>query len=238
MHLHIISRETARRLNLSRFFTGKPCKRGQVSERLACNSHCQCEPCKEARRDSNARHRQNNLEAVRDRCRNNQRTYRQSNHETVLASRRRYYRENQTLEQERRRSYYANNRSAELDRSRRYVLATREAYRERKRRYRELNPHIGRTSCARRRAAERERLPTWFGEFDEFVMVEAASLADQREDATGIEWHVDHMVPLQARKASGLHCGHNLQVIPGGINLRKGNKLWLDLPDEWLAMLA
>lgn len=88
---------------------------------------------------------------------------------------------------------------------------------------------------ARKRFLEKEkRIPSWFGEFDEFVISEALELTKLRERDTGIKWHADHMVPLQASKASGLHCANNIQVIPSAMNLAKKNKMILTEPLEWL----
>lgn len=95
------------------------------------------------------------------------------------------------------------------------------------------NPSKRRSAHAKRRAAKRQRLPTWFGELDQLAAQEAADLARIRSEQTGFEWHVDHMVPLQAKCACGLHCAANLQVIPGGLNIRKRNKLILTEPFEW-----
>lgn len=51
---------------------------------------------------------------------------------------------------------------------------------------------------------------------------EAAALCRDREAATGFAWHVDHMIPLQAKEACGLHCATNLQVIPAMRSRRRG----------------
>ena len=44
------------------------------------------------------------------------------------------------------------------------------------------------------------------------------------------------MVPLQCRKASGLHVGANLQVIPAALNREKGNRLALFVPGDWILL--
>lgn len=78
----------------------------------------------------------------------------------------------------------------------------------------------------------------WYGEFDSFVFSESYLLAADREKVTGVAHHVDHMIPLFGKKASGLHCGLNLQVIPANLNQWKLNRMVLTEPDEWLSHLA
>lgn len=94
------------------------------------------------------------------------------------------------------------------------------------------NPERARAHWARRRAAKRQRVPGWFGEFDNFVIQEAYDIAAKRQHLG--DWHVDHMVPLRARAASGLHCANNIQVIPAILNQRKHHRMWLTERLEWL----
>ena len=54
--------------------------------------------------------------------------------------------------------------------------------------------------------------------------------AMQRTKAIGFQWHVDHIVPLQSPIVCGLHTIENLQVIPGALNLAKGNRMWPQMP--------
>lgn len=104
-------------------------------------------------------------------------------------------------------------------------------------RWRVDNPGADSAYQSRRRAKQAAARPTWFGELDSFVEREAYSLCADRERATGIAWQVDHMIPLLSRKACGLHCAANLQVIPACLNAKKGNRMQLTEPDEWLSQI-
>jgi hypothetical protein len=41
---------------------------------------------------------------------------------------------------------------------------------------------------------------------------------------TGLEHHVDHIIPMRGKLVSGLHIAENLRVLPGPENLAKGSK--------------
>lgn len=102
-------------------------------------------------------------------------------------------------------------------------------------RYYKEHPEKYRAYRRKRKAKLRTTIPAWFGEFDALVISEAAELCQLRETETEIEWHVDHMIPLQAKKACGLHCAENLQVIPASINRSKNNKMIFTARYEWIA---
>lgn len=86
----------------------------------------------------------------------------------------------------------------------------------------------------RRFLAKKMAVPCWYSEFDELAYQEAISLCRQRESETGLQWNIDHMIPLKADNACGLHCAENWQVIPKFLNARKHNKMWLSQPNEWV----
>lgn len=71
---------------------------------------------------------------------------------------------------------------------------------------------------------QRKRDCKFTDELTELVHLEAHDVRLKRNKLTGIEWHVDHIIPLQSKQVCGLHIWSNLQVIPKQINLRKGNK--------------
>lgn len=74
-------------------------------------------------------------------------------------------------------------------------------------------------------------------ELNDLVFAEAFALAEIRRAVTGVSWHVDHMVPLRAKNACGLHCWTNIQVIPSRLNNVKHNRMMLTEPLEWLAAM-
>lgn len=74
-----------------------------------------------------------------------------------------------------------------------------------------------------RQSAQENRTPAWLTDEDIWLMNEVYDLAAQRRAATGVQWHVDHIVPLRGRYVSGLHVPSNLQVITAAENIRKHN---------------
>ena len=52
--------------------------------------------------------------------------------------------------------------------------------------------------------------------------------ARRLSDETGVEHHVDHVIPIQHPDICGLHVPWNLRVIPASENCAKGNRISLD----------
>ena len=82
----------------------------------------------------------------------------------------------------------------------------------------------------KRRAESIKATPSWA---NEFFIEEAYDLAKRRSKLKSggfAKWHVDHIVPLKSHLVCGLHVENNLRVIPGVVNLSKGNRHWPDMP--------
>ena len=103
--------------------------------------------------------------------------------------------------------------------------------------WKSANKHKVLADFHRRRAQQINATPIWYGELDDFVFQEAALLAKLRHYSTGIKWHVDHMIPLMAKQAKGLHCASNIQVIPETLNCVKRNTMTFTEPFEWVKAL-
>jgi hypothetical protein len=77
----------------------------------------------------------------------------------------------------------------------------------------------------KRRATKLNACPSWLTHEDLCLIESFYFIARKLTEQTGIEYHVDHIHPLNGKTAKGLHVPWNLQVIPASVNLKKGNKL-------------
>jgi len=78
--------------------------------------------------------------------------------------------------------------------------------------------------AAKRRAAKLLRTPAWLIATDIRAITDLYRFAAQRTVETGVQWHVDHIVPLQGQFVSGLHVPWNLQLLPAADNIAKHNR--------------
>jgi hypothetical protein len=117
--------------------------------------------------------------------------------------------------------HFAKNRDVMYQRTALWRETNREYVKELSRLWAKNNPSKMAAQASKRRAKLLSATPLWadFGA----IQIEY-DLADWCSKATGIKYHVDHIVPLQGKNVCGLHVPNNLQVIPAMDNLKKKNK--------------
>ena len=100
-------------------------------------------------------------------------------------------------------------------------------------RYVAQNPVVEAARMASRKAKKISATPAWANKrkIDEIYKV-----AKEMRDRTGINFHVDHIVPLKSNVVCGFHSENNLRIVEASENIKKGNKFWPNCPVEPLPM--
>lgn len=91
--------------------------------------------------------------------------------------------------------------------------------------YREENKDYFAAWASERRAKRRKAQPKWLTKEQKHQIYFKFKIAVNISDISGIEHHVDHIIPLNGKNCSGLHVPWNLRVLEGALNVSKGNKL-------------
>lgn len=155
--------------------------------------------------------------------------WREKNKAKKLEQDKRYADAHQDLIAAKYQRYKENNLEKVLERDRvaksRYRAENPEKVAKSKKTYAQNNKHKINASVAKRKAAKLQQTPVWLTEDDLWMIDQAYELAVLRTNLFGFMWHVDHIVPLQGKTASGLHVPQNIRVIPWIENLKKGNRM-------------
>lgn len=91
------------------------------------------------------------------------------------------------------------------------------------------NPDRYAVNVTSRRTAEKRQVASWTRGNEEELnkIAKLYVLADELKKAyEGIDFHVDHIVPLKSKYVCGLTCSANLEVITAYANVSKGNRHW------------
>lgn len=135
-----------------------------------------------------------------------------------------YYNENKELCKERNKLWRKNNPARQLELSIKWRKENPEKARASVRQWGIKNKTRRVGIVKRYKASKINRCPSWLTEEDHVVMAGFYSVARMYTRETGKAWHVDHILPLQGKKVSGLHVPSNLQIIKGIENLQKANR--------------
>lgn len=120
--------------------------------------------------------------------------------------------------------------------TRQWNAANAERKRELERKRREANPtyytewrknNLAKDSAraSQRRASTIQRTPKWLTKEDIAEIEAVYEQARVATESTGVQHHVDHIIPLRGKLVSGLHVPWNLQVLTASENASKGNRL-------------
>jgi hypothetical protein len=218
-------RAAARAQGAATYATGKTCHNGHDSPRYTATGLCvACKAAKDRRF----------VERYPNAKKDNAAAWYVANREQGLATRRAYHeRRKGDPDYESVRKAYQVEHYDRLRNLQRAKNSTPEA-KAAKAAKRKAEAHLYRGYEQKRRARLKGAVPPWFGELDELVLAEAAELCVRRAAAMGLPWEIDHMIPLLATRASGLHCASNVQVIPQWLNRTKNRRMILTQPREWL----
>jgi hypothetical protein len=109
-------------------------------------------------------------------------------------------------------------------RQKRWQEANPSAVVKKTQRWQAKNPGYTTAQVMKRKAKKLNATPAWLTATD-YLELESIYAYCGALRAVGLNYHVDHIVPLQGKRVSGLHVPWNLQVIHATENLRKHNKL-------------
>lgn len=98
---------------------------------------------------------------------------------------------------------------------------------EYQRRHALKHPHVRALRDRRRKVALKRSIMRW----SDMVAINALyQKAREMSVETGIEWQVDHIVPIKSKLVCGLHVLTNLRLATKSENSSKGNRHWPDMP--------
>jgi hypothetical protein len=152
-----------------------------------------------------------------------QNAHKEQNKEHIAARRKKYNVENKEKINMWAKQYAKANPEIGYTSSKRYRDRHPEKVAQLQKEYRAKNPHVFVGHAIKRALAKKQRVPSWLTDFDHIHIKCLYQLAAMRSKESGQSWQVDHVVPLQGKRVSGLHVPSNLRVITAAENRRKKN---------------
>lgn len=88
-----------------------------------------------------------------------------------------------------------------------------------------LNPEQAKARTSLRRKRHQQATPSWLTKEHKRAIKALYLKAMHLTELTGVEYHVDHIVPLSNPTVCGLHVPWNLQVLTAAENIQKANRI-------------
>jgi hypothetical protein len=227
--MKIVSRQEAIEQGLKKYFTGKPCKYGHISERTTHN--WQCVQCKREFDRNNLKAKERTKQRYQENAEEIKRKRREKyaeNREKEIHTTKEYQRKNRELVLAKKKQFHEKNRDRLIAECRDYYRQHKEQAAEFHKKYREANKALFREKGAKYRAVKIQATVIWANRSSISIFYKRADTLTQE---TNILHHVDHIVPLVSEYVCGLHNEFNLQVLTASENSSKSNKYWPDMPD-------
>ena len=148
----------------------------------------------------------------------------EANKERVAAERKAWYEANKERAVASQKAYREANPDKVAARSKAWREANPDKIAAQQKAYREVNLDKIAAATRRRQAAKLQRTPPWLTRDHNHQMIQMYAERDRLTKETGVQYHVDHIVPLRGKNISGLHVPWNLQVITAHENQTKNNR--------------
>ena len=191
-----MTRKQARAAGLTRYFTGKPCKRGHVAERRMSDG---CVVCMHQYATA----------------------WQKANPEKVKAKGLAYRAVNRERLNAKTAEWRKNNPEKSAALTRAWNEANKEKVKVTKSAWRKREAGAVNEAQMRRFAAKKQRTPKWA----DLEKIKKVYDLCARFRSLGCDFHVDHVIPLQGRNVCGLHVHNNLEIIEASKNRSKSNQL-------------
>ena len=235
--MDIISRSRARSQGHQTYYTGNLCKHGHDSERSTASAKCvQCQRNAKKRyyRDDKEKALQRSSKWYREnkqRQHENNKAWRARNPKAAKEHLRCSYQKNKATHQAYQQQYNRTNKHAIQAQRRQYYLEHKDTIRARQQEHHKENKFLYNMYSSQRRARKLSATPTWLS--DEHYQ-QILALYQQRQvlsEQLGVNFEVDHVVPLQYPLVCGLHVPWNLQLLTLEENRQKSNSFPVEAPE-------
>lgn len=177
--------------------------------------------------DEFSKNSRNKVDGRQPKCKACYKQYRLNNLDRIKSQKREYSKNNSSKAVARVNAWVKENRERSREIKAKWRLKNAEKMASIRKEWAKNNPEYLASSCRKYQALKHNAVPKWADNKKiRAIYKESRRLTLE----TGIQHHVDHIVPIVSKIVCGLHCEANLQILPYNENIKKGNRYWADMP--------